>query len=43
MATQPGYFFDMEREAFFTFGLILRPEDLERGMRAYAAYFERLL
>jgi len=43
MASQPGYFFDMEREAFFTFGLILRPEDLERGVRAYAAYFERLL
>jgi alanine-synthesizing transaminase len=39
----PGYFFDMEREAFFTFGLILRPEDLERGARAYASYFERLM
>ena len=41
--SQPGYFFDMEREAFFTFGLILRPEDLERGARAYAAFFERLM
>jgi hypothetical protein len=39
----PGYFFDMEREAFFTFGLILRPEELERGARAYASYFERLM
>jgi alanine-synthesizing transaminase len=41
--TQPGYFFDMEREAFFTFGLILRPEELERGAQAYRAYFERLM
>jgi alanine-synthesizing transaminase len=41
--SHPGYFFDMEREAFFTVGLILPPELLERGARAYAAYFERLL
>jgi alanine-synthesizing transaminase len=41
--SQPGYFFDMEREAFFTFGLILRPEDLERGARAYADYFAHLI
>jgi hypothetical protein len=39
----PGYFFDMEREAFFTVGLILQPELLERGARAYAACFERLM
>jgi aspartate/methionine/tyrosine aminotransferase len=42
LAVQPGYFFDMEREAFFAFGLISRPELLERGARAYAACFERL-
>ncbi len=41
--SQPGYFFDMEREAFFTAGLILDPEALERGARAYAAYFARLM
>jgi alanine-synthesizing transaminase len=41
--SHPGYFFDMEREAFFTVGLILRPEDLERGARAYSAYFDRLM
>jgi alanine-synthesizing transaminase len=41
--TQPGYFFDMEREAFFTAGLILQPELLERGARAYKSYFERLM
>jgi alanine-synthesizing transaminase len=41
--SHPGYFFDMEREAFFTAGLILQPEILERGARAYAAYFERLM
>jgi alanine-synthesizing transaminase len=41
--SHPGYFFDIEREAFFTVGLILPPELLERGARAYAAYFERLM
>jgi alanine-synthesizing transaminase len=41
--SQPGYFFDMEREAFFTFGLILRPEELQRGARAYREYFDRLM
>jgi hypothetical protein len=41
--SHPGYFFDMESEAFFTVGLILPPELLDRGARAYAAYFERLL
>ena len=35
----PGYFFDMEKEAFFTVGLILPPELLERGALAYADYF----
>lgn len=38
----PGYFFDMEREAFFTVGLILPPAVLGRGAQAYKAYFERL-
>lgn len=41
--SQPGHFFDMEREAYFTAGLILEPDALERGARAYAAYFERLM
>ena len=41
--SQPGYFFDMEREAYFTAGLILEPDALERGARAYAAYFERIM
>jgi alanine-synthesizing transaminase len=39
----PGYFFDMEREAFFTVGLILRTDILERGARAYASFFESLM
>jgi aspartate/methionine/tyrosine aminotransferase len=43
LMSQPGYFFDMEREAFFTVGLILRSEVLERGARAYAEYFEGLM
>ena len=38
----PGYFFDMEREAFFTAGLILPPEFLEKGARAYMEYFDDL-
>ncbi len=41
--THPGYFFDMEREAFFTVGLILPPEELERGALAYREYFASLL
>jgi len=41
--SHPGYFFDMEKEAFFTVGLILPPELLERGARSYAAYFASLL
>jgi aspartate/methionine/tyrosine aminotransferase len=39
----PGYFFDMEREAFFTAGLILEPETLEEGARSYRAYFDKLM
>jgi aspartate/methionine/tyrosine aminotransferase len=39
----PGYFFDMEREAFFTVGLILPSDILARGARAYAAYFDGLM
>jgi alanine-synthesizing transaminase len=40
--SQPGFLFDMEREAYFTAGLILEPELLERGARAYLDYFEGL-
>jgi alanine-synthesizing transaminase len=43
LASYPGYFFDMEREAFFTASLILENALFERGARAYAAYFDRLL
>lgn len=39
----PGHFFDMEREAFFTAGLILPPAELQRCAAAYAACFARLL
>jgi alanine-synthesizing transaminase len=39
----PGYFFDMEREAYFTAGLILESEVLERGARAYLGYFDGLI
>lgn len=41
--THPGYFFDMEREACFTAGLILEPDVLDRGARAYAAFFDRMM
>ncbi len=41
--SQPGYFFDMEREAFFTASLILEPDALQRGATAYLDYFGRLL
>lgn len=41
--SQPGFLFDMEREAFFTMSLILPPEVLEEGARAYLRRFERLM
>jgi aspartate/methionine/tyrosine aminotransferase len=40
--THPGYFFDMEREAFFTVGLILPPKLLEVGALAFADFFAGL-
>jgi len=36
---QPGFFFDMERELFFTMSLILKPESLAEGARAYLRFF----
>jgi aspartate/methionine/tyrosine aminotransferase len=39
----PGYFFDMEREAYFTAGLILQGETLEEGARSYLDYFDKLM
>ena len=41
--SQPGYFFDMEREAFFSASLILPPDLLDRGAAAYRAFFEALM
>jgi aspartate/methionine/tyrosine aminotransferase len=41
--SQPGYFFDMEREAFFTASLILQPEILAEGVERYLEYFRGLL
>ena len=35
----PGYFFDMEREAYFAASLILPPEILKAGARAYRDFF----
>jgi alanine-synthesizing transaminase len=43
LSSYPGYFFDMEREAFFTASLILESGQFELGARAYAAYFESLM
>ena len=40
---QPGYFFDMEKEAFFAFSLILRPEDARLAALAYRDYFGRFV
>jgi aspartate/methionine/tyrosine aminotransferase len=39
----PGYYFDMEREAYFAASLILEPGLLEEGARRYREYFEKLL
>ncbi|TXT41952.1 MAG: Aminotransferase [Spirochaetes bacterium] len=40
LAVQPGYFFDMEQEAFFAFSLILRPEDARWAATEYADFFK---
>jgi aspartate/methionine/tyrosine aminotransferase len=41
LATQPGYFFDMESEAFFTASLILPPGAFLDGARRYRDFFAR--
>jgi aspartate/methionine/tyrosine aminotransferase len=40
LLTQPGYFFDMEKEAYFTASLILPPEVFAEGAKKYRSYFE---
>ncbi len=39
----PGYFFDMEREAFFAASLIAQPERTEECARRYLSLFDRRL
>lgn len=39
----PGFFFDMEKEAYFAFSLIIRPEDAMSAAMKYKAYFDRFL
>ncbi len=39
----PGFFFDMEREAYFTISLIQKPEILAECARAYRRYFASLM
>jgi len=39
----PGFFFDMEREAYFAFSLILRPEEARSAALRYKAYFDKIL
>jgi len=43
LSLHPGYFFDMEREAFFSASLILEPQVLEAAARSYLSYFEGLM
>jgi len=38
----PGYFFDMESEAFFAFSLIIEPESALAAAEKYLAYFDKL-
>ncbi len=38
----PGYFFDMESEAFFAFSLIIEPESALAAAKKYLAYFDKL-
>jgi aspartate/methionine/tyrosine aminotransferase len=39
----PGYFFDMEREAYFAASLISPPERTRECARRYLEFFDRLL
>lgn len=39
----PGFFFDMEKEAYFAFSLIIPPEDARLAAMKYRAYFDRFL
>lgn len=41
--SQPGYYFDMERESYFTASLILPPQALAEGAASYRDYFAELL
>ncbi|MDX9783987.1 MAG: pyridoxal phosphate-dependent aminotransferase [Spirochaetia bacterium] len=36
----PGFFFDMEKEAFFAFSLILRPEEARKVAEKFRSFFE---
>lgn len=38
----PGYFFDMESEAYFAFSLIIDPREALLAARKYRAFFDRL-
>lgn len=39
----PGFFFDMEREAYFAFSLIIPPGEAKVAAQKYKAYFDRFL
>jgi aspartate/methionine/tyrosine aminotransferase len=43
LLVHPGYYFDMEREAFFATSLILEPGAFRAAALCYSAYFARLL
>ncbi|HCO49666.1 MAG TPA: hypothetical protein DIT55_09705, partial [Spirochaetaceae bacterium] len=37
----PGFFFDMEKEAYFAFSLIVEPQDAEVAAWKFRAFFDR--
>jgi len=37
----PGFFFDMEKEAFFAFSLIIRPEEARAAAEKFRSFFDR--
>ena len=39
----PGFFFDMEKEAYFAFSLIVPPWEAKAAAQKYKAYFDRFL
>jgi len=43
ISVQPGYYFDMPHEAYFSMSLIVEPSVFDEGLARYRAYFDKRL